>query len=227
MTWQCFWMEDTGTAEVGLRCYHSEPGHTGYTCADGYHAALVWLGVRLPRERTTWQTDQGVTIESFPMAERAYPVPADDSRWPATCQQCDYRFAYDDHRQVWAEQVYRRTDTGEERVLHCAHTPPGIPTAEPGAMWDGWWLRDFQRNPDKPDDGITLMVRCPNTDGTPGGQEWSPDRRSSSGGYWTRQGDPRDPSTLTVTPSIAIGEPSKPNYYHSFLTNGVLGNHLG
>jgi hypothetical protein len=76
-------------------------------------------------------------------------------------------------------------------------------------------------------DGICLTVRYPRPDGSAGRPwDWPVDGPSRSGGRWARNGDPRA-CAVTASPSIAIGDPGKPGYYHGFLQNGVLTDHLG
>jgi hypothetical protein len=225
MSWPCFWTEPTGEAELGLRRYVSRSDAGGWTCETGWHDAMVWLGEQRPYLPV--QHEDG--HPSYPLASDVLRVRKNDRRWPKTCDRCDYRFTADDPKQVWAEALYRRIDNGERRVWHHRIGPPGIPTVEPGAMRDAWWLHGFTSmlNPDRPKDGVVLSVLCPYMTGGHGGWDWSPDMQASSGGYWTRTGDPRRPKTLTVNPSIAIGPPSDPRYYHGFLRAGVLTDHVG
>lgn len=229
MVWPCFWTEPTGEAQLGLRRYATRADHDGWTCDEGWHDALAWLDLRVPYHRETRQRADGVGIEHYPTAESLLKVRKNDRRWPKTCDRCDYRFTPDDKRQVWAEALYRRTDTGELRVWHHRYGAPDAPIAEPGAMRDAWWLHGWssQLNPARPDDGLVLQVLCPHMDGSPGGWDWSPDMAASTGGFWTRTGDPRSPRSVTVSPSIAIGPPSDPRYYHGFLQAGVLTDHIG
>lgn len=223
MPWRCFWLEPTGDAEFGLRRYaRVGKDNSNYTCAGGWHTALAWLGERLPYPRDEEK-------RSYPLAESVLKVRRNDRRWPKECDSCDYRFTSADAKQVWAEELYRRSDNRRLRVWHPSIHPPGVPTAEPGAMRDAWWYSNFTSmlNPNRPKDGIILSVLCPFMTGEPGGWDWSPDMQASSGGYWARVGDPRNPPLLTVNPSIAIGPPKDPRYYHGFLRNGVLTDHVG
>lgn len=138
---------------------------------------------------------------------RGAAPPHDDTRWPTRCAACGYTFAEDD---VWQH--------GQHRLW----APPGSeascrPLHEwgPGALYDATWYPDAWRGAD----GIALVARCPN------GMDWTVDHVSSSGGRWQRTGDPRQPGTLQVQPSIAIGEPGSPSYYHGWL--GVHGTPPG
>lgn len=206
---QTFWLERTEQVAVGLRRYarHGE----GFTCEGGYHSALTYTGLE--------PADYGPDgyLQTRPMVE-------DDARWPHTCAQlCGYKFTDDDNWQMWQEQVYRRTDTGELRVLHKGAPAPDAPAAEPGATWDAWWLPDVYRG----DDGICLMVRCPD------GHDWMVDSRASNCGLpndnehhcWVRHGDPRE-CRVTVdkngrTCNAGAGSIGTPNW-HGFLRAGQL-----
>jgi hypothetical protein len=224
MTWRCFWTEPTGEAEIGLRRYVARPAPDAWTCDAGWHEAFVWLGERRPYVPVTHEDGHS----AYPLASDVLRVRKNDRRWPKTCDRCDYRFIDDDRKQVWAEALYRRTDTDELRVWH-NKPAPAAPIVEPGGMRDAWWLHGFSSalNPERPKDGIVLSVLCPYMTGESGGWDWSPDMRASSGGYWKRVGDPRNPPSLTVSPSIAIGPNTSPRYYHGFLQAGRLTDHVG
>lgn len=206
MNTQTFWLERTDQVAVGLRRYARG---SGLTCEEGYHSALVYTGM----EPAEYGPDG--YLAPRPMAE--------DSRWPTRCERCDGELPEDSVRQMWQEQVYRRTDNGELRVLHPSAPAPEAPSAEPGACWDGWWLPDCYRGPD----GIALVVRCPD------GHDWLVDGRASNctrrdddtHACWVRHGDPRE-CTLTVdkngdTCSAGAGSIATPNW-HGFLRNGRL-----
>jgi hypothetical protein len=228
MPTQCFWLDHTGQGEVALRRYHPQETGAGWTCADGWHNAFVFIGERVPYALQEHRDEAGNAWWAYPLATDLFAEPAhDDPRWPVECQEgCGYRFTEDDQWQVWVSEVLRRADNGEERVMHWSMIPPGIPTVEPGGMWNAEWQRGRGwTNPDKPDDGIFLMVRCPSISGRYG-NDWGVDQQASSGGYWTRTGDPRTPGSLSVQPSIETGD------YHGFLGSngappGVLSDHLG
>lgn len=209
MSVQTFWLQPTGTIAVGLRRYSHGSG--GFTCADGYHSALVYTGTALDA-----RDDKGFRTA---VPER----PHYDPNWPRTCARlCGYEFTEDDEWQAWSEALYRRTDTGELRVLHQGAPAPEAPSAEPGACWDAWWM-PFSRGPD----GLCLMVRCPD------GHDWMVDSRASNCGLpedqvhkcWVRHGDPRE-CRVTVdkdglTCSAGAGSIATPNW-HGFLRDGVL-----
>jgi hypothetical protein len=128
-----------------------------------------------------------------------------DPPWPEACS-CGYRFTKDDPKQVNLHLLFRRSDTGTLTTLR---------DAKPGAMWDARWIRvQDWRGPD----GRSLVVRCPN------GMDWHIDGTSSSGGRWTRTGSPPE---VTVSPSIAIGHPDDPTFYHGHLQGGIFTGHVG
>lgn len=196
-----YWLEQTDRQRVGLRRYARHEGD-GWTCAAGWHQALVLTG------------EAPVRVDERGYLQPLDGTPHDDPRWPTVCDAgCGYEFTDDDHWQDWQDRLYRRADTGEETTLR--DTPPG-------ASWDAWWLPDDYRGPD----GIALMVKCPN------GHDWTVDgtarnctRRGEPHACWVRHGDPRD-CRVTVDKngdtcaagagSILAGD------YHGFLQAGVL-----
>ncbi len=217
MPWKTFWMESTGRERVGLRRYarDSNDANPQWTCESGYHDALVWTDEVV--DCVVNERGRGVTHDSVTIA-------ADDPRWPAKCEKCEYEFSGMDERQVWTELLFRRTDTGELRSLHSRFPAPGAPTAEAGAMWDAKWMPAQWRG----EDGISLMVRCPRNDrdDTLSGSDWPVDMPSTnSGGRWVRTGDPRQ-ANVTANPSISIGIEGKPGSYHGWLHGGVLSDPL-
>lgn len=218
MTWSTYWLEATAQVATGLRRYTrlDRDEVTGYDCADGWHAALAWTG----RAEARFDDDSGRRHLASPA-----DVPRDDPRWPAGCDRgCGYRFGPDDEYQPWQELLYLRPADGTLMSLHPVHVPPGVEQAGPGASYDATWYPADWRGPD----GIALAVLCPRPDGSAGpAWEWGVDRPSSrSGGRWIRTGDPRA-AAVTASPSIAIGNPGEPGFYHGFLQAGVLTDHLG
>lgn len=215
---QTFWLEPTGQVAVGLRRYaHSRIGSSGFTCADGYHSAMHITGLETAR-----YTDHG-DVGRQTLADRELPD-RDDPHWPTTCDGCDYAFTDEDQWQVWQDLIYRRTDTGEHRLLRSQDAAGlDVPVAEDGACWDAWWMPDNWRGPD----GIALMVRCP------GGHDWHVDSRAANCGRpddnthqcWVRHGDPRE-CRVTVdkdgdTCSAGAGSILTSNW-HGFLRDGRL-----
>jgi hypothetical protein len=227
MGWPCFWIEPAGTCALGLRRYTPLAGQQGehaWTCAAGWHTAFAWRGLTAP-VRLTAPDEHGYRHQAA-----AAHVGHADPLWPSQCAAgCGYAFGDGDVWQEWEESLYRRADTGQVVFLHSGWPPtpdpPGAATAGPGAMWDGWWLPQSWKG----SDGIGLTVRCPRPDSSPGsGNDWIVDAPSTgTGGRWARTGDPRQPESLTVSPSIAIGVSGTPGFYHGFLQAGVLTDHLG
>jgi len=210
---QTYWLEPTPSVAIGQRRYSSSDGK-GWTCADGYHQALHYTGTA---EAVFREEDGRRYLAARPEVPRDHPV-----GWPRECDAgCGYRFTDDDHWQTWQELIYYRADTGEYRVLHQGAPAPFAPSAEPGAMWDAWWM-PFSRGAD----GICLIVRCPN------GRDWHVDseasnctRKGEPHQCWVRHGDPRE-CQVTVDKngdtcaagagSILAGD------YHGFLQAGIL-----
>jgi hypothetical protein len=213
MLTQTFWLESTGRVRIALRRYATRV-NSGWTCADGWHQAVAWTGEEVDEARN----ERGMWTEPIPTP------PHEDPQWPVECEKgCGYRFTPEDRWQLWNEVLWRRTDSGELRVLHTSMNPPDVLPAEAGASWDAGWMGDGFRGPD----GICLTVRCPRPDGSPGSpHDWPVDGPSRTGGRWTRTGDPRQ-CQVTAAPSIAIGDPGQPGYYHGFLQNGTLTEHMG
>jgi hypothetical protein len=172
--------------------------------SDHYHDASVETGIEL----------HPVGLDASTPASRQRRK-ASDPPWPAECT-CGYAFKVGDERQVYLRRLYR-DEAGAEWTLswRWEHDPRAAPA---GSMWDAPWLpASYRRN----FDGLALTVRCPN------GLDWQVDGPATNGGRWERTGDPKRPSTLTVTPSIAIGKPEDPIFYHGFLQQGRLTAHIG
>ena len=130
-----------------------------------------------------------------------------DERWPTRCS-CGYEFIDSDRWQVLGRRLYEN-DSGERRILDIPwRAEAGVPTWEPGAMFDAYWLDKWGEGPD----GLHLSVLLP-----PDGHVWHVDGPSSSGGGWTRSGTP---PAITASPSILTPR------YHGFLQNGVLTDSL-
>ena len=120
MTWQTFWLEPTGRQRVALRRYTRVVGAPWpWTCETGWHQAIVWTD-----EEIDEVVDERGLTSSPPEPDH------DDPRWPAECGKgCGYRFADSDPWQAWGGELFRRTDTGELRVLHTSMCPPDVPAA--------------------------------------------------------------------------------------------------
>lgn len=183
MNVKCFWLEPAKRVRVSLRRYEgSKCEHPGH----GYHDARVYLEDRPAR----------FNAEGYIESE---DHPKDDSHWPMRCA-CGYEFSPEDIKQVFVEEIYSRSDTGEEVTLR---------EAPPGAMWDAWWMGNDSRGPD----GKALCVKLPD------GLDWLVDGPAYSDGHitnphgWTRQGTP---PSITASPSILTKN------YHGHLINGEL-----
>jgi hypothetical protein len=111
----------------------------------------------------------------------------------------------------------------EHQASNFRPCPQGCHGQETGLVgWPCFWLERAGR--------VELGLRRYTwRDSRPAGEpvDWMVDAPSTSGGHWHRDGDPRDPPSLTVSPSIAAGEPGTPGYYHGHLQAGQLTGHLG
>jgi hypothetical protein len=228
----CFWLERTGTVALSLRrfsfgievgeeprlahrgCPSREPSEStpGYVYRQGCDASAE-LGIEVPLE--TYTDDDGYLLMS-PVPEHAQPG-HDDPRWPVACSICGGAFLADDVWQVNQAEVYIRSDTGE-RVAFRGYGDKRFA----GALFDAWWLKgklgevqaravagvEGAKTTMVGADEIALVAICPN------GGAWGVDGPGTGGGSWTRTGDPRQPETLSVSPSIVCGD------YHGFLQAG-------
>jgi hypothetical protein len=189
----CFMLEPTDRLQIRFRRYRGGSDCKRPDGKPGYHNA----DIALPAEYTA-----PVDAEGRAHGFGRKPT-ADELTWVgweqiATCKRCGYTFEDADPFQVNGDLVYRRTDTGEDMTLL---------EAPAGAMWYADWY------PGKGPDGHCLAVKLPN------GTDWLVDAPSSSGGNWTRTGEPPN---VTAQPSIGSGDPADPNYYHGFLRDGKL-----
>lgn len=202
---QTFWLEPTDQMEVGLRRYTQ--GSSEFTCAGGYHSALVITG------QVTGVYEESHGRRHLTAGDRE-AVDHADPRWPTVCAR-GYAFTDEDVWQDWERHLFQRSDTGELVSLN---------DAPPGAMWDADWMPQSWR--DRSPDGIYLMVRLPNR------HDWAVDseasnctRKGERHACWVRHGDPRE-CHVTVDKngdtcaagagSILAGD------YHGFLTDGQL-----
>lgn len=215
----CFWTEDTGDAQWRLSRSRSQWERTGggglgrqlYPCPSpdnprGSCFATHKIGRRPERRDPERGALAFIRPEEF----------GRDPRWPTACKYCGYRFGPFDnldgvhrfdqpgHMSVDQEPIYRRPDTGEE--WDSGELPPG-------AIFDTPWLGS-RKGPD----GLALTVVCPYSQMASSGF-WHPDLPSTNSDRpWDRTGDPRNPASLTITPSILFTT----TRFHAFLTNGVL-----
>lgn len=203
MAWPCYLAEESGRSAAYLRRYRSD---SDMRCPsmEGDHSYHT-VSVRVEDVPTT-KTEEGY-YESVPVENYR-----DDPRWPTHCT-CGYEFdqtnfaeghaSNSDVWQVLTHAMYVRKD-GESGEWPVSDLPPG-------AMFDAFWL------PWKGDDGISLSVVLPPDEPDRMNHVWHVDGPSSSGGHWTRSGDP---PKVTATPSILTGK------YHGFLTDGALTDSL-
>jgi hypothetical protein len=120
VTVRTFWTQPTGEEMRWLRRYVREHAG-GWDCANGWHQAMVPLGV-FSEDAAGRQPDDH------------------DTGWPVECDKgCGYQFTDDDHRQVFASRMYRRLDTGEQWPIR---------ELPPGAMYDADWMGDWAKGPD-------------------------------------------------------------------------------
>lgn len=188
---ECFWVEPTGKSLRTLRRY--QRGEDPCPGQRDYHQAIVEVGDDFD---TIWSTQEYNGVQHRHVAAIDPAEYHDDPRWPTFCE-CGYEFKDTDHWQVNQEPIYASADGRR------AWTSPAYgrkPT--PGAMFEIFWRPELRK-----EDGHALAVVCPD------GAVWEIDAQATSGGYWTRDGDP---PKLTVTPSIQTPE------YHGFLKDGVL-----
>lgn len=122
-----------------------------------------------------------------------------DERWPRRCA-CGYAFMDEDKSHVFANPLFKFTDTGD--VVTLAAAPAG-------AMWDAsWW-------PEKGADGKAWSVRLPD------GSDWMTEGKAGNCACpsdpnhrcWSRSGVA---PALTVMPSIATPR------WHGWLRDGRL-----
>lgn len=201
MTWACIWTETNGEADFTLRRVRLDDKSPPVCTVGTYHQANVVIG----REPVRMGEDFSIAA----IEPEGY---AADQRWPRACA-CGYEFRADDLFQVNQEPIYVELATGRTWPQR------GLPV---GAMFDAPWYRPWGIGAD----GIALMVVLPPESEDARSNFWhvdGPARSREPGGEstvtpnaWSRTGDPRNPSTLTVQPSILTDR------YHGFLQSGVL-----
>lgn len=201
MPTHCYWLAATNEAHVYLRRYtFSDDKKCPESPYWGHNAQSGVVSI-IPWP-ITQESHTGAGLLPTPPWGRDHP------KWPTVCGRCGYVFQDDDRWQVNQKQLF---------VNHANNERTTLAGAAPGAMHDQRWFPDNYRGAD----GIALVVLLPNH------HEWRVDAPASGGGHWVRTGNPREPKTLSVTPSIAAGKPGSHEYYHGFLTNGVLTDHIG
>lgn len=161
--------------------------------AGSYHEALTLIG----------EAPLVIDAEGNWHIDVPQPPPT-DPRWPTHCA-CGYAFTELDTWQLSPSRLYTRQDTGAQLTLH---------DAEPGMLWEAPWYVDVGWHGA---DGRSFVMRLP------GNGEWAIDAVSTSGGRWTRTGEP---PAITVRPSILSRGSATRKEYHGFLTDGVLSDDL-
>lgn len=199
----CFWLEPTGRGRVGLRRFtFSGRGHDCPKRKDGGHDASK-LTRRFASAPWTKDADGHVSLKGVP---RKLVPSRSSASWPRKCSACGGPFGRGAEWQSFWALEYVRGDTGEKVYMRNVH---GREYA--GALMHVPWYegagREWHKVQDR-GDGIILGAVCPN------GALWVIDAEATGGGFWERTGDPRNPSTLTVSPSILAGD------YHGFLQGG-------
>lgn len=205
MTWACFMVEPTDEQEAWLRRYAdgpcpAKPGEHSYHDGSAHVGRVPVVYGKVDDEPTHSYIEE-TSVEGY----------HGDERWPIRCA-CGYEFGPDDHWQVLGRQVWRRPDTGEARALHGYwRNDEQVPVWGPGAMFYAWWMEGWRDHLGP--EGKCLSVVLP-----PSGSEhiWHIDGPASSGGHWSRTGEP---PLISVTPSISTGA------YHGWL--GVNGSEPG
>ncbi|HEX4014332.1 MAG TPA: hypothetical protein VHX17_10665 [Candidatus Cybelea sp.] len=211
MTIQCFWLESTLTARRSLRRYKRDDERCSAQPGYGHQAQAPIDEVPFKIQRG--DSDVGYNVFDWCGASDVGLFPHGDLRWPKECL-CGAAFTDADAWQVFMDEIYVRTDTGERIVLR---------DAPAGAMWDAWWYGDATFC-SFPIEGTHLMVRCPGTADGKGTADWYVDGRAGNGDRksrgWQRSGNPKaSPPTVTANPSIQI---TRTNGYHGWLRNGQL-----
>lgn len=210
---ECFWVERTDHAQRSLRRWISTTGVDATIvphCADPgswYHSASVYIG------------DAPLELHDEAIAAVDITPYIADPRWPNVCERCGWamptitrwdtvsRFDGSVNLQVNQEPIYRRASDGSEWPMQ------GLPA---GAMFDCYWHHDHWVGVD----GISLMIVTPYSGNDNRAAMWIPDGMANNAPgvipAWQRVGDPRNPPSLTITPSIQTGT------YHGWLRAGKL-----
>lgn len=206
----CYWAERTGRAQIQLRKFMfgltsatSHPDDTHRFCPKRENE-YGCLGKKLTDifvVANFKESDYGLTLHQ---PEEDFSNHFD---WPIRCDYCSGVFPESAMKSVDSLLEYKRLDTDEMYI-----TNGNFDKNDAGMLYDGWWLHFGE---EKREDGISLVAVTPN------GHHWHIDGPATGGGTWTRVGDPKQPETLTVSPSIIISD------YHGFLQNGRFTDDLG
>lgn len=226
MPTECFWVEPTGKAEIVLRRFtfgNYPEGHESHSDLPSHAVCPAQPVVSTTAYQQGHDATSGVVeVRDIVLTDERFiaSIPATEfeghEAWPKACEHCGADFADEHEWQVNQRPVYRAADGREwnDREL------------PPGALFHMGWRKVGEFGVVDRGDGIILGVVVPAYRGKGGiTAAWCVDGPASTGGYWTRTGDPRNPPSLSVTPSIAWGGPS-PDGYHGFLTQGVLSDDL-
>jgi hypothetical protein len=202
---KCFMLEPTGKVSVSLRRYSESSSIDKNICPvnGSYHNA-----------RTLIEGEPVIRDEKGYVDNGSKAAPShDDPRWPTRCA-CGYIFSESDEWQRFTEELYRRTDTGEETT---------IAKAEPGAMWHAWWFDDMH----VPQGRHNLVVKTPggewNIDGQANNCTMKDDTKQEHHHCWVRHGEV--PNITVDKNGITCGAGAgsiQCNNYHGFLRNGYL-----
>lgn len=208
MAWRCFVVEPAGRLHRYLRRFtwakelecpeRDGAGHDAWAYLDEVEDPAAGIRDQEEKRAMAREADENGNRELLRKLVCGDLWPHNDGRWPKVCEFCGYEFQDGDEWQLNHASLWSRVDgTGDVFEL---------PNAEPGAMWDAWWLEP------KGEDGRHLVVKLPD------GWEWEVDGPSSEApAGWERQGEPPE---ITVSPSIA-----SPGY-HGFLVAGELTDDL-
>lgn len=143
---RCFLLLPTGETFISLRRYAQSDARCPARTLTGGHDAMTPVDI-LPELKAN-----SLTQLDF----------LNDPRWPASCA-CGYEFIKDDHRQLFNQTIYRRSDNSEEVLWR---------EAGAGAIMDCEWFHDMKERCGE--DSHSYLVKLP------GGHEWSPDARASN-----------------------------------------------
>lgn len=206
---ECWWAEPTDLVRRSLR------RHSDRACEES-----PW-GTCSARRKVPGEFRAERSSAGAPYVRGDWDVPK-GRRWPDKCQFCGRRMPRGSSQYADTDLLYRRHDPIRDRdelvTMTGPHGEGGL--GPPGMLTDAPWTRAFDPT-NVGADGISLCAV------TPGGYLWQVDSPATGGGRWTRTGDPREPSTLSVSPSIKVGE-ADPHYgYHGFLTNGRFTTDIG
>lgn len=206
---KCYLLERTNKVERHLRVYESGDCNREN---HSYHNSMFFL------DRIEGTFNQEGYIET-----KEEDWDRNDPRFKMICDHCGGAFI-SGTKQLFIESLYIDTRNGNLVT---------IKSAEPGAMWDAWWMSKHCKDSKDnmwvgPEDRKSLMCKLPD------GHEWHIDGQASNCTMkndhihkcWVRHGTPPN---LTVdknghTCQAGAGSIQSPKW-HGFLTNGILDIH--